>query len=48
MRASLEENDLFFPDKGIGVKRDQLSLLEPALVYNEPGDGSEHPTGPTH
>jgi hypothetical protein len=48
VRAALEENDLFFSDKGVGVKREQLSVLEPALVYPEPGDGTEHPIGPTH
>jgi hypothetical protein len=47
-RAVLQENDLFFSDKGVGIKRDQLSLLEPAAIYADPGDGTEHPTGPTH
>ncbi len=42
VRASLAENDLFFADKGVGIKRDQLSILEPAVVYSEPGDGTEH------
>jgi hypothetical protein len=48
VRASLAENDLFFSDKGVGIKREQLSLLEPAPIYAEPGDGSEHATAPTH
>jgi hypothetical protein len=48
VRATLAENDLFFSDKGVGIKRDQLSLLEPAVIYSEPGDGSEHATAPTH
>ena len=48
VRAALAENDLFFSDKGVGIKRDQLSLLEPAVIYTEPGDGSVHPTGPSH
>jgi hypothetical protein len=48
VRTSLAENDLFFSDKGVGIKRDQLSILEPAVVYAEPGDGSEHATAPTH
>jgi hypothetical protein len=48
VRATLAENDLFFSDKGVGIKRDQLSTLEPAVIYPEPGDGSEHPMGPSH
>ena len=48
VRASLQENDLFFSDRGVRVNRDQLSILEPAETYMEPGDGSEHPTGPSH
>ncbi len=48
VRTSLSENDLFFSDKGVGIKRDQLSILEPAVIYSEPGDGSEHATGPSH
>jgi hypothetical protein len=48
VRATLAENDLFFSDKGVGIKRDQLSILEPAVIYSEPGDGTEHATGPTH
>jgi hypothetical protein len=48
VRTTLAENDLFFSDKGVGIKREQLSLLEPAVAYAEPGDGSEHATAPTH
>jgi hypothetical protein len=47
-RATLQENDLWFSDKGVGIKRDQLNLLEPAPIYADPGDGSEHAIGPTH
>ena len=48
VRATLAENDLYFSDKGVGIKRDQLAHLEPAVIYTEPGDGTEHATGPTH
>jgi hypothetical protein len=48
VRASLQENDIFFSDRGVRVNRDQLSILEPAEIYTEQGDGSEHPTGPSH
>jgi hypothetical protein len=48
VRPALEENDLFFSDKGVGIQRDQLNILEPAVVYNEPGDGTEHATAPAH
>jgi hypothetical protein len=47
-RAVLEENDLYFSDKGVGIKRSELSILEPAAIYSEPGDGSEHATAPVH
>ena len=48
VRPTLTENDLFFSDKGVGLQRDQLNILEPVTVYDEPGDGSEHATGPAH
>ncbi len=48
VRPTLNENDLFFSDKGVGIKREQLSILEPAVIYAEPGDGTEHATGPSH
>lgn len=48
VRPTLQENDLFFSDKGVGLQRDQLNILEPVTVYDEPGDGSEHATGPAH
>jgi hypothetical protein len=47
-RATLSENDLFFSDKGVGIKRDQLNMLEPAVIFADPGDGSQHATAPTH
>lgn len=47
IRAQLDENDLFFSDKGVGVSRDQLALLEPVQVYAEPPPEGAHTTG-TH
>jgi hypothetical protein len=47
-RVVLSENDLYFSDKGVGIKREQLSILEPAVIQTEQGDGSEHATAPTH
>ncbi len=47
VRARLEENDLWFSDRGVPLKRDQLSILEPASVYTEPPDGS-HAANQTH
>jgi hypothetical protein len=46
-RASLEENDLYFSDRGVGVTRDQLAVLEPLNVYVEPAAEGGHTTG-TH
>jgi hypothetical protein len=42
VRSRLDENDLFFSDKGVGVKRSDLSILEPSTVYEEPNDGAGH------
>jgi hypothetical protein len=47
VRANLEENDLFFSDRGVGITRDQLGLLEPVNVYEEPAGEGGHTTG-TH
>ena len=40
VRSRLEENDLFFSDKGMGLDRSRLNILEPAPIYKEPDDGS--------
>ena len=47
VRATLDENDLFFSDKGVGISRDQLPLLEQLQVYAEPAPEGGHSTG-TH
>lgn len=46
-RASMEENDLWFSDRGVGITRDQLSLLEALNVFVEPMEEGGHSTG-TH
>ncbi len=47
VRAQLDENDLFFSDKGVGITRDQLALLEQLQVFAEPAPEGGHTTG-TH
>lgn len=47
LRASLDENDLFFSDRGVGITGDKLGLLEPLNVYVEPDAPGGHGTG-TH
>jgi hypothetical protein len=42
VRARLDENDLYFSDRGVGIKREQLATLEPVTVFQEPSDGSGH------
>jgi hypothetical protein len=37
IRAGVNENSLHFSDKGLGIKREQFALLEPASIYTEPG-----------
>src|SRR5262245_9131037 len=50
VRARLDENDLWFSDKGVPVPREQLaSLLDRAMVFVEPTDGSDgHAPSDTH
>jgi hypothetical protein len=45
LRATLDENDLFFSDRGVGIAREQLALLEPTNVYVEPTEPGGHGTG---
>jgi hypothetical protein len=45
VRAQLAENDLWFSDRGVGVTRDQLPLLEPLRIYAEPAAEGQHTTG---
>jgi hypothetical protein len=46
-RAALDENDLFFSDRGVGISRDQLRLLDAVSVYVEPMEPGGHGTGAT-
>jgi hypothetical protein len=46
-RASLDENDLYFSDRGVGITRDQLAVLEALNIYVEPAGEGSHTTG-TH
>lgn len=48
VRARLDENDLYFSDRGVGIKREQLSTLEPVTVFQEPSDGSGHEPDHAH
>jgi hypothetical protein len=47
LRAALDENDLFFSDRGVGITREQLAQLDPVNVYVEPAPPGSHGTG-TH
>jgi hypothetical protein len=46
-RSQLDENDLFFAERGVSVRREQLALLEAVNVYVEPPPEGAHTTG-TH
>lgn len=48
VRSRLDENDLFFSDKGVPVKADQLSILERAQIYQEPAEGQSSEHGPSN
>ena len=45
LRAALDENDLFFSDRGVGIAREQLALLDAVNVYIEPTEPGGHGTG---
>ena len=45
IRAQLAENDLYFSDKGVGISRDQLALLEQLQVFAEQAEAGAHTTG---
>ena len=45
VRAQLAENDLFFSERGVGITRDQLALLEPLQVFAEPVPEGAHTPG---
>lgn len=47
LRATLDENDLFFSDRGVGIAREQLALLDSVNVFVEPPPPGAHGTG-TH
>ncbi len=44
-RASMDENDLFFSDRGVGISREQLSILEQLSVFVEPVAEGGHAAG---
>jgi hypothetical protein len=46
-RGNLEENDLFFSERGVGVTREQLAILEALSVFVEPTAPGGHSAG-TH
>jgi len=48
VRARLDENDLWFSDKGLKITRDQLSLLDRANVFIEDADPSGHNASQSH
>lgn len=44
-RATLDENDLWFSDRGVSIQRDQLALLEQLQIFAEPAEAGAHTTG---
>jgi hypothetical protein len=44
-RASLDENDLYFSDRGVGITREQLAVLEPLNIFVEQVGEGGHGTG---
>jgi hypothetical protein len=49
VRSKLEENDLWFSDRGVPIARNQLSILNPVTVFQEPSPGAaEGEHGPSN
>jgi hypothetical protein len=50
VRTKLDENDLWFSDRGVGVPREQMSILEQVIVFQEgsPGQAEDHGPGNVH
>jgi hypothetical protein len=46
-RASMDENDLFFSDRGVGIKEEVLANLEQLKIFEEPIEEGGHSPG-TH
>lgn len=45
VRAQLDENDLWFSDRGVGIQREQLAILEQLQIFAEQADEGAHTTG---
>jgi hypothetical protein len=50
IRGQLAENDLWFSDRGVGVPREQMSILEQVIVFqeNNPAQGDDHGPANVH
>jgi hypothetical protein len=49
VRTKLDENDLFFSDRGVGVTREQMSILDAVVVFQEStGEGADHGPANVH
>ena len=49
VRTKLDENDLWFSDRGVGIPREQMSILDSIVVYQESaGEGGEHGPANVH
>jgi hypothetical protein len=45
VRAQLQENDLWFSDRGVSITREQLALLEQLQTFAETPEAGAHTTG---
>ena len=49
VRTKLDENDLFFSDRDVGVPREQMSTLDAVVVFQEStGEGADHGPANVH
>jgi hypothetical protein len=49
VRTKLDENDLWFSDRGVGVSREQMSILDAVVIFQESaGEGADHGPANVH
>jgi hypothetical protein len=48
VRTKLDENDLWFSDRGVGIPKEQMSILEPVVIFQEPTGEGDADHGPAN
>jgi hypothetical protein len=48
IRGKLDENDLWFSDRGVGIPREQMSILEQVVIFQENNTAQGEDHGPAN